>query len=653
MRGKREGTLLGSLLVAGLAAGLAPACGSSNHASGFTNMVDGGQGGGDATTLKDGGHKPLGDGNVGQLGNKDTGPGPETGTMGGVHGCDVSCQAAGGTCVGETCTIKENPGALTPAQEQALNAGGNADSSFAWTYPYDQTVFPRGLIPPTLQFAGEAPDAILVHITYSTMDYIGYYAAGPSGNPSSAKLSDGSWVAVTQGAAAGDVVKVAVTKLVGGQASGPITESWTIAQGNMRGQIYYETYGSSIIGGAGVGIMSLAPGGASPTPIAKGCGNVCHTASADGSTLVANAGNELTGTYISASTSYDLKNTPPSTLYASTSKSIFTYGGLYPDGTFAMSATNYRTWIPGKPSRLYDTKTGANIPAAGWDSTYKQGGATVFSPDGKLFAFNDNDSDDGEGHTLMLASFDVGTKTFSNFGQLTTDPSATLAWPNFTPDDASLVYHAGVGGPTDGGVGSGYETDMGATGNVYRIDVATKTPVRLDALDGYSPDGSSYLPDNDPNLSFVPTVLPEAVGGYFWVVFTSHRSYGNILPSQAGMDDDEGKLWVAAIDINATPGKDSSHPGFYLDGQEAGSDNLRGFWVLSPCQQTGTKCGAGDECCSGFCRPDGEGGAYSCIAAPVTGCSNEYEKCTSTAQCCGASAGYSCIGGFCSQPAPK
>jgi hypothetical protein len=576
-------------------------------------------------------------------------------TPGKPHGCDVSCVAAGGTCANNACTLKENPGALSGAQEMALLAGGKADPSFAFLYPYDKTVFPRGLIPPTLQFAGGAADALLVHITYSSMNYYGFFSAS---GQTQVQLPALAWTAITQNADASDDVAVAVTKLSGTAATGPITESWSIAQANMRGQIYYETYGSAILGGAGsVGIMSIAPGASKPTPIASGCGNVCHAASADGSTLVsATAGFGL------SSISYDLKSNPVSTIFtyplavpgvdagadAGTypNTQAFVYGGIYPDGTFAMSASHYRTWL-GQESHLYDTKTGAQIPANGWDGKFTFAGSCAFSPDGSLFAFNRNDLDMGQGHYLAVASFDKSTMTFSSEGTIATDLSHTLGWPAFTPDEASVVYHSATAAP----MGSGYETDGGNTGNVYRVDLATKTPVRLDALDGYGPNGTVYLPDDDADLSFAPTVLPEAVGGYFWVVFTSHRSYGNILPSRDN-GDENGKLWVAAIDIHPTPGKDSSHPAFYLDGQESVADNLRGYWVLPPCANNGTTCSAGDECCSGFCRPDGEGGAYSCVPAP-TGCSNQGEKCMTASDCCNASAGYLCINGFCSSPPPK
>jgi hypothetical protein len=157
------------------------------------------------------------------------------------------------------------------------------------------------------------------------------------------------------------------------------------------------------------------------------------------------------------------------------------------------------------------------------------------------------------------------------------------------------------------------------------------------------------LPAADPGLSFAPTVLPEAVGGYFWVVFTSHRSYGNTLPSQDN-GDEYGKLWVAAMDISPTPGTDPSYPAFYLDGQETNADNLRGFWVLSPCRADGNGCDSGDECCGGYCRGGDAGGGMVC-ASSVMGCSNEYEKCNSASDCCDSSD--ECINHLCAQPAPQ
>ena len=601
---------------------VAAACGSSKEGyspgHGGSDGGSGSGGGGDAGSFFN---------DAGSFG--DAGSGSSSGGQGPV-GCNTAtCQAAGGACANNVCTIVDNAAGVPPATITQLQGGGTADSGFAWLYPYDQTVFPRDLLPPTMQWGGIAPDTLYVHITSASLDYKGYFN-GASGPPQLA-LPAADWTAITAAASGPkDPLVVDVTKVSGGLVTGPITESWPIAQGSLRGVVYYETYDSTLAGGVGsVGIMQIQPGSKAPTVLKKGCGNVCHTASADGSTLVA-------AQSLLSSASYDLKTA------ASAIKvmggNTFTYGGLYPDGTFEMSATNYRTWV-NAPSRLYDTATGANIPAMGWDSAITNAGTTAFSPDGQHIAFVHEDESPSK---LAMMDFTKSPVTFSNLQDLVTD-SQNVGWPAFTPDSKWIVYHSDSNAQ--------FETDADAVGDVYMVDTATKAVARLDALDGYTGSGTaSYLPANDPGLSFAPTVLPEAVGGYFWVVFTSHRSYGNTLvskqPSSDGTADEYGKLWVAALDLNPVDGQDASHPAFFLDGQELEADNLRGFWVLPPCEQNGVDCNSGDECCNGFCRAD-DAGTLVCVSPPG-GCSNVYETCTTASDCCNA--GDSCINGKCAQP---
>jgi hypothetical protein len=163
---------------------------------------------------------------------------------------------------------------------------------------------------------------------------------------------------------------------------------------------------------------------------------------------------------------------------------------------------------------------------------------------------------------------------------------------------------------------------------------------------------------DDVQRDFEPTVLPLAVGGYYWVVFTSRRQYGNTINTvETGNygDTTRKKLWVAAIDLNYTAGKDGSHPAFYLPGQEDVAGNMRGFWALPPCQQDGTSCTEGDECCNGFCRQvnGSDGGQVLTCVPPPSGCAHEYEKCVQDADCCGAQMGFRCINGYCAQPTAK
>ncbi len=622
---------------------LAVACGTSQSGGLAARSGASAGGGNDASTPNEGD-----DASIGGIGTQDPdasgsgtdgGPRPDAGSAPVCADLACLCGLAQGSWNGTTCSISENAGNLAPASQVQLATGGTGDSAFKLVYPYDGTVFAGGLPSPTLQWNGTgATTAAYVHIQAPGVDYKGYFGAS---NPGRAKIGQRAWDVIAVAPGPRDAVRVEVTKLAGSQVTGPALESWKMASGNLRGAIYYETYGSALVAGGviggGVGIMKIAPGSSQPVPIASGCGNVCHTASADGSTLVSATG------FILGSQVLDLRNN--GAVIRQNGDQTFVYGGLTPDGKLSMSSTNYRTWIAGT-SRLFDTRTGAPVAAPGWDGVVSRAAMPSFAPDGTMIAFNHHSQ--GGGHTIATMNHAAATHAFSGLTTIASDSSRFLGWPAFTPDTKSVVYHAGTSPTFET---CGVQTDAGVTqityGNLFSVDLATKTVTRLDALDGYSGAGqASYLPANDPDYNFSPTVLPVAVGGYFWVVFTSHRSYGNTLGSLDN-NDENGKLWVAAIDIGAPPGRDPSHPAFYLEGQELGSNNHRGFWVLNPCKDDGNGCGTGDECCGGYCGPDANGQLACTHTKPP--CSKEYDRCSTAADCC--TAGSSCINGRCAMPA--
>jgi hypothetical protein len=275
----------------------------------------------------------------------------------------------------------------------------------------------------------------------------------------------------------------------------------------------------------------------------------------------------------------------------------------------------------------------------------------------------------GDGKSLAMMDYDATSSTFSNLTVLYTPPAGMAVWPSFVPTSDGVVFELEtVSNGRDWGATRSTCDDTGPCSNVgtqaelWWVDVATKTPVRLDNLNGkgYLPGLASTQHTDDSVFAYEPTVSPVVSGGYAWVVFTSRRLYGNVATVNPYWSDprfhDIGatpttkKLWVAAVDLNALPGTDPSHPAFYLPGQELLAGNSRGFWVADPCQPSGTSCESGDECCDGFCRSFD--GGLTCTNVPPS-CAHEFDKCTQTADCCGSAQGMACLGGRCSRPTPK
>src|SRR5262245_17182320 len=65
-----------------------------------------------------------------------------------------------------------NTAGLNDAQIKTLMMGG-APGSMRWLYPYDGTVFPRGMLAPTLMWDGADGKAVYVHIQSKRVEYRG------------------------------------------------------------------------------------------------------------------------------------------------------------------------------------------------------------------------------------------------------------------------------------------------------------------------------------------------------------------------------------------------------------------------------------------------------------------------------------------------
>lgn len=548
--------------------------------------------------------------------------------------------------------VTDNPAGLGAA-DQAKFGSPDGTPSGTMLYPYDETVFARGILAPELMWSGGAAgDVYLVHLHEDHFDAQIFTTADP---PSAYTMSDAVWNALTT-SNAGEKVQIDVQRMSGGQAHASMHETWTIAQGSLRGTIYYWAVNTGQL-------MKIAPGASSPTvvfdsgpadqlgtpapagyngatPPWESGGNdkrcvACHTVSKDGSKLAAVF--EKKGSTASPWGTIDLTASPPSVTQLTPYTSSAIYLALTPDGANVVQNDNDMTMS------LHDATTGAAIPSA-LDAFTDKTADPVFSPDGKLLAFSSNAS----GYypveffraDLDVMDYDASQKAFANRRTIANGGTEAIAFPSFSPDSKWALYQKGDYSRAKYGTSSVGHDDL------YMTDVAGQVgEIPLSNASGASLDAKNQ------HISYQPTVNPVAVGGYLWVVFFSPRDYGNKMQSASNPTYENRKqLWVAAVDLNPQPGTDPSHPAFWLPGQDLSTVNMSGYWALEPCHQTGTTCNEGYECCTGFCRADADGGAPTCVPPPG-GCSNAGESCTTDSDCC-AGASSHCIGGVCGAIGP-
>ena len=567
-------------------------------------------------------------------------------------------------------------------------------------YPYNGTIFPRGVLAPLVAWDYSKGDADAVKISLSTKSG-SFQWSGSFGRPAILADSGGPFVqhpipqdvweqASNSASGKADPLTLSVIVAREGEAYGPLEQTWVIADARLSGIIYYNSYGTNLaknykgaVGGDGSfggATLGIRVGDTAPKLVAGSDGGtdkcrVCHSVSADGSRLVS------AFLDVVAASSYDLRSP---TIEERAMGVPTDFPGMYPDGSLALT---------GKGELLELPAAATPMTAPGLSDIATKLGTPMFSPDGKRVVFNPMASDSLANPTqkLVVADFNRKTLTFSNpltAVDYTGSPEQTRpGWPAFLPDGNSIVYHHQTNAGSDGNTFGDLRTRRGAMAQIYWNGLSgSEDSTPLNQLNGLDAKGKSYLPalsapinmscvgdsamvggiqpshESDEDLNYEPTVNPVAGGGYAWVVFTSRRRYANVATIPPFCSDPRGvnlienitpkKLWVAAIDLDAKPGEDASHPAFYLPGQELLAGNSRGFWVLDPCHADGESCATGDQCCNGFCQPDSETHELVCGAKPPEySCSGTQEKCSTSADCCDSK--QSCINDFCVLSTPK
>jgi hypothetical protein len=639
-------------------------------------------------------------------------------------------------------------------------------------YPYNNTVLPLGLPAPVIQWSngGTAATAVRVQLRYPAGSGSSFLWSGilPESQTQPTPTLPGQprafppqnvWSAFEQ-SAIGSTADIVIQRIVGGVLREPNPPvNITFATGQLKGTVYYQSYGTNLVqnysptytgGSFGGATLAITPGATAPV-VAAGTNSVCvvcHSVSSSGANLITQSGSNY-----SLTDNYNLSTSAITAM--SPANAQFAWGALSSSGTYLFSnAGNNAGAASTSASNLFAVPGGTAIASTGLPSIEAM--TPSFSSDNAHVAF-DFYGGSASGHTgdqASLASIDynASTSAFSNFQILATPGSSGVGssgniayYPSYLPSNNQIVWElqtvyngrdpggtraqcdedgpivaslgitaatnanpivittasahglstgndviisgalgntaangtwpityvsntkfsipvAGNGTYTSGGTlegGNACQND-GTHADIWWTDVTTKKSALLTNLNGGSylpPHSTALLPNGDNQLNYEPTVNPQYTGGYAWVVFTSRREYGNIATVNPFWSDPRfenisvqpttKKLWVAAINPNATPGTDASYPAFYLPGQELLAGNSRGYWVLSQCEAAGPPtsanlCTSNLDCCPAtgssppvVCALDPAPATTAhCTSAPSTSCAANGAACTTSSQCC-------------------
>ncbi len=477
---------------------------------------------------------------------------------------------------------------LSKADIDALKKGGSSCTSKV-VYPYEDTVFPGGLLPPPIMWTGGG-DSAYVKVTYDSIKTLSYeYAAKASGELT---IPVDDWVEITRRSQ--NTVMLVTLSVKKGSSVSTCKLNYRVAPGNMVGAVYYNTYNLSDKGGVGA-VMRLTlgkkepqvyqfrEGGAAPAGPCRSC----HSVSADGSTLASSEhGYPVLGspTAYYLATSHKTGPNPQPAKLADLADA--TFGALTPDGKYLLQMGNPQCTsgalaFPRAPNNfmlltgpttadLIDTATGKVVDASGLDANNFMW-MPQFSPQGDKVVFNharlvknQDSTTTTDRRRLAVVTFDQKTRTFGPVtAKLTTEPQGPAPSANYRPDGSIVEFAGNINSgcsPSLSGDAARAAIKAGScngkpcypawpfftpdgNGVIYSLisepDFAVAFPGRetpakselwyWDLTTGERvllANANKGLAEDDPQTSYYPTVLPVQIGGYYWLVFTSTRKWG-------------------------------------------------------------------------------------------------------------------------------
>ena len=169
-----------------------------------------------------------------------------------------------------------NQSNLSPGDVAKLAGAVEADPAVTvLAYPYDKTVFPTGLVPPEMMWnLSTAGDEYEVHLLAPGFDLAVLTTADP---PSRFTMTQAIWNMFVGTAAGGDAT-VELRRLSGGVAYLSVTQTWTIANADVRGLVYFwnVSQGQLLKADLTIGQVSpvFAPSSGQPGTDSQPCGTL-------------------------------------------------------------------------------------------------------------------------------------------------------------------------------------------------------------------------------------------------------------------------------------------------------------------------------------------------------------------------------------------
>ena len=443
--------------------------------------------------------------------------------------------------------------AVDPATATLLGApsGDGKAQSLALLYPYDKTIWPRGMLAPLLMWSSTLADADAIQIKLETTTK-SFSWTGTFGKPAILAQTGGKFVrhplpqdiwdmATNTAAGKADQLTVSLVIAKDGQSYGPISQTWTVAPARLTGSVYYNSYGTQLVKNwtaldkaghsVGAAILGVRSGDLAPKLIVgqnspkdangnptnnSGC-RVCHTVSSRGQFLLAQAeqGNPGNGrSFLYDLTAADVQGSAAQIAQ----EGVFGWAALVGDGTYALT----NTIDPSSTNPAILNSTNGSAKSSFWQFSAAPtaavstglpnpvaAGYPAYSPDDKYLAYIDvtGKTQDVKG-PLMQAAYDSATHTFSNLQTLHTPAAGQrIGYPVFLPDNSGILFETGVRTSQSDSV---MVTRNGARSELWWTNLgASPQPVALETLNGKS-GGASYLPVGPNNHGIAGASDPQS-----------------------------------------------------------------------------------------------------------------------------------------------